>query len=60
MRIDSCRKCGLKLKPKQHCSICKDAITFKCNNCRIETDEQIHQNCILIENNQKVAYPSVA
>lgn len=49
MRIESCRKCGNELIPNDKCNVCKKAITFCCQACHFETDEQIHLNCKLID-----------
>lgn len=56
MRVDSCRKCGEKLKIKQKCSICSEPIKFSCKNCLFETDEQIHPMCRLDRNYMTLIY----
>ncbi|MCV0410182.1 MAG: hypothetical protein K5783_04935 [Nitrosopumilus sp.] len=60
MRIDSCRRCGIKLKIKQKCSICTQPIKFVCNDCRLETEEQIHSTCRLVDMHYKPLAPEIA
>ena len=47
MRIISCRKCGDKMDVSQTCSECKKAIEFVCHSCNINTDKEIHSDCIV-------------
>ncbi|MHA7733572.1 hypothetical protein [Nitrosopumilus sp. S6] len=53
MRIESCRKCGVELKIRQNCSVCKKPIKFECGNCKVELDEQIHTICKLVDMNYR-------
>ena len=53
MRIDSCRNCGIELKPSQTCSMCNRPIRFECIKCRFET-KQIHLDGELRKSNQTV------
>lgn len=54
VRTDSCRRCGSELKTNQKCSKCSKPIKFRCTNCRFETDEQIHLNCVNAEKECKL------
>lgn len=45
MRNDSCRKCGNHLDTIKICSYCDMPIQFHCNNCNVDTEEQIHLDC---------------
>ncbi len=47
MKIDSCRKCGQELKVSRSCTVCNEPIEFQCNDCKIVTEEQFHQTCVL-------------
>ncbi|MDH3279130.1 MAG: hypothetical protein OEL84_08570 [Nitrosopumilus sp.] len=55
IRIDCCRKCGMESSVKQRCSICTKPIKFACERCHLETDEQIHSMCRLVDINHKSA-----
>ena len=46
MKIDCCRKCGLRMEVYRNCNICKGPIEFICNTCNINTDKQIHSECL--------------
>jgi len=48
MRIDSCRRCGFDMRVRGKCPACREAIKFVCKNCHVETEEQIHFHCRLI------------
>jgi len=47
MRTDSCRKCGKELSIVDTCNICEKPNIFECKNCGLQTEEQIHRDCIL-------------
>ncbi len=47
MKSDSCRICGETLEVKKKCDICNQANQFFCHSCGHETEEQIHNQCIL-------------
>lgn len=49
MRVDSCRKCGMKLKIINECKMCNKPNQFFCHNCKTSTEEQIHYECKMIE-----------
>ena len=51
MRVDSCRKCGKEFQPKKICKICSCPLKFECKECMIDSDEQIHFECRLVEIN---------
>jgi len=42
MRSESCRTCGLEMKPDLQCEICKNFIRLHCPKCGKSTDAQIH------------------
>ena len=60
MRNDSCRKCGNKMETKDKCSTCKEPTKFVCSQCLVETEEQIHLQCILIDMHYKLLDTSAA
>jgi len=47
MRIDSCKKCGKELSIFEICDMCKNPTVFECKNCDIQTEKQIHYNCVI-------------
>ena len=47
MRNNSCRKCGYKMHVNQNCPECKKAIEFICYKCNINTDKEIHSDCVI-------------
>ncbi|WP_148680125.1 hypothetical protein [Nitrosopumilus maritimus] len=60
MRVESCRKCGTELEIRQNCSVCKEPKKFECKNCKVETDEQIHSICRLVDMNYTPTISEVA
>ena len=42
MRLESCRKCGLEMKPDMRCEICRDYNRLHCPKCDATTEEQVH------------------
>lgn len=47
MKINSCRKCGYDMEVYQNCHVCKKPIEFACNRCNINTDKEIHSDCMI-------------
>jgi predicted RNA-binding Zn-ribbon protein involved in translation (DUF1610 family) len=42
MRLESCRTCGLEMKPDLQCEICKNFTRLHCPKCGKSGDAQIH------------------
>lgn len=53
MRTESCRKCGKEVQIKQNCDVCSIPIKFECKDCQIESEEQIHSICRLVDMNKR-------
>ncbi len=49
MKIISCRNCGHGMNIYQNCHVCKKPIEFVCHKCNINTDKEIHSDCIIEE-----------
>ncbi|MDH3502073.1 MAG: hypothetical protein OEL69_06170 [Nitrosopumilus sp.] len=49
MKINSCRKCGYGMEVFQNCHVCKKPIEFVCHKCNINTDKEIHSDCMIKE-----------
>lgn len=48
MTKTSCRACGGYLTPTSHCTVCKEYITWMCNNCeKMEDVTHSHNFCRL-------------
>jgi len=54
MKDNSCRKCGEELQVNKECDICNQANQFSCQKCGYVTDEQIHNQCIMISLGHKL------
>jgi len=52
MKDESCRHCGAELEVNKKCEFCNNPVQFFCHACGGITDEQIHSQCML-ENNEK-------
>ncbi len=49
---DSCRKCGLNLKPLKICSDCEEELQWICQKCQNQ-EERLHTHC----NTKKIEDP---
>lgn len=48
MKSSSCRICGEELEVNKKCNICNQSNQFFCHSCGYVTEEQIHNQCIMM------------
>lgn len=44
--MKSCRKCGYGMEVYSNCHCCKNPIEFICHKCDLNTDKEIHSDCM--------------
>lgn len=47
--MKSCRKCGYEMEVYSNCHICKKPVEYICHKCDLNTDKEIHSNCMFEE-----------